>query len=131
MVTFHRRTPSDEQIYRETPVSDAQSGAGAHKDHQFKILCYIRPVPLLLAVRVRQIVAEFQVFIAPDSMFSPTRVLLGNTNAVTHLQSYLVEVIQPVLRLSLLHWLEDLLVLHRIVSDLLESIRELFAQCAT
>jgi hypothetical protein len=51
---------------------------------------------------------ECQSFITPDGVYSPTRVLHGTTNAVTHMQSVLQEVLLPLAE-HLLEWLDDLL----------------------
>ena len=70
-----------------------------------------------------------QSFITPDGIYSPTRVLHGTTNAVTHLQSSLAAVLPPELRRQLLCWLDDALIHDATISGLLKSIRRFFALC--
>ena len=71
-----------------------------------------------------------QSFITPDGIFSPTRVLHGTTNAVTHLQSCYAEVIPSTVKPQSLSWLDDILLHHKTVSGLLGAIEEFFKMCA-
>jgi hypothetical protein len=50
---------------------------------------------------------ECQSFLTPDGVFTPTRVLHGNSNAVMHLQASLQGILTP-LEKQLLYWLDDL-----------------------
>lgn len=70
-----------------------------------------------------------QTFITPDGLYSPTRVLHGTTNAVTHLQSCLTEILPETLVGAVLHWLDDILAHGETVNDLLEAVEQLLKLC--
>lgn len=72
---------------------------------------------------------ECQSFVTPDGIFSPTRVMHGTTNAVTHLQSSISGIIPDDLKDHLLVWLDDVLLYAATVDELLASIRSFFALC--
>jgi transposase InsO family protein len=72
---------------------------------------------------------QLQSFITPDGIYTPTRVLHGTTNAVTHLQSSLAEAVPPTLRQFLLHWLDDVLLHHSTVEGLLDAVRQFLLLC--
>lgn len=57
---------------------------------------------------------ECQFFITPDGLFTPTRVLHGTANAVTHLQSPFPSIIPEELKENVLSWLDDILILLRL-----------------
>lgn len=65
---------------------------------------------------------EFQSFITPDGVFTPTRVLHGQTNATFYFQSTICELCLPI-RDNLLQWLDDLLFIAR----LRENYSKIFA----
>jgi Reverse transcriptase (RNA-dependent DNA polymerase)/RNase H-like domain found in reverse transcriptase len=68
---------------------------------------------------------ECQSFITPDGVFSPTRVLHGTTNAVSHMQAVLQEILLPSVE-QILAWLDDIL-LHAVTElELLTHFRALF-----
>ena len=71
---------------------------------------------------------ECQSFITPDGVFTPTRVLHGQTNAVFFFQSTLSELCLS-LRDVILQWLDDLLFHCRDEYHLLHSLREFFRIC--
>ena len=71
---------------------------------------------------------ECQSFITPDGVFTPTRVLHGTTNAVTHMQAVLSEVFLP-LHGHLLAWLDDLLLYAAHSNDLLGYLQKFFELC--
>ena len=71
-----------------------------------------------------------QSFITPEGIFSPTRVLHGTTNAVTHLQSALAEVIPRNLKGKLLAWLDDLLLHAQTESGLIDTVEQMLQFCA-
>jgi Reverse transcriptase (RNA-dependent DNA polymerase) len=71
---------------------------------------------------------EFQSFVTPDGVFTPTRVLHGTTNAVTHMQAVLSEVFLP-LHDHLLAWIDDLLLHAAHSTDSLGYLQEFFALC--
>jgi hypothetical protein len=71
---------------------------------------------------------ECQSFITPDGVYSPTRVLHGTTNAVTHMQSVLQGVFDP-LAAHLLAWLDDLLLHASSAAHLLDYLRIFFTLC--
>ena len=73
---------------------------------------------------------ELQSFTTPDGFYSPTRVLHGTTNAVTHLQSSLAEIVPSSMLATILYWFDDILLHHSTVTDLLKAIGELFKLCA-
>jgi len=74
---------------------------------------------------------HLQSFITPDGIYSPTRVLHGTTNAVTHLQSALAEILPNGIAKQLLLWLDDMLLHNTTIHGLLQDIRELLALCAS
>jgi hypothetical protein len=71
---------------------------------------------------------ECQSFITPDGVYSPTRVLHGTTNAVTHMQSVLQEVLLPLAE-HLLAWLDDLLLHASSIENLFGYLRTFFGLC--
>jgi len=73
---------------------------------------------------------ELQSFVTPDGVFTPTRVLHGTSNAVTHLQSALVGILPSKLRQHLLFWLDDILLHHSTADGLLNCIQDLFNVCS-
>ena len=72
---------------------------------------------------------SLQSFITPDGIYCPTRVLHGTTNAVTHLQSSLAEIIPDDLKDNILRWLDDILLHNRTVKGLLQPIRTFLGVC--
>jgi Reverse transcriptase (RNA-dependent DNA polymerase)/RNase H-like domain found in reverse transcriptase len=71
---------------------------------------------------------ECQSFITPDGIYSPTRVLHGTRNAVSHMQSSLQGILHP-LKGQLLAWLDDLLLHAADEASLLCHLRMLFQIC--
>jgi RNase H-like domain found in reverse transcriptase/Reverse transcriptase (RNA-dependent DNA polymerase)/Integrase core domain/Integrase zinc binding domain len=71
---------------------------------------------------------ECQSFITPDGVFTPTRVLHGTTNAVTHMQAVLSEVFSS-LNTHILAWLDDLLLHAASPGELLVYLRRFFNLC--
>jgi RNase H-like domain found in reverse transcriptase/Reverse transcriptase (RNA-dependent DNA polymerase) len=71
---------------------------------------------------------ECQSFITPNGVYSPTRVLHGTTNAVTHLQAVLQEAFVS-LEDNLFAWLDDLLLHAESIRHLLVHLRALFSLC--
>lgn len=73
---------------------------------------------------------ECQSIITPDGIFSPTRVLHGSTNAVTHMRSAMQEVMPTDLAQQLLYWVDDFLLHASSVSDLIRYLEKFFKVCA-
>jgi len=71
---------------------------------------------------------ECQSFITPDGVFTPTRVLHGQTNATAHFQAAIQKVCLP-LRDKLLQWIDDLLFHCKSASELLSVLRLFFSLC--
>jgi hypothetical protein len=71
---------------------------------------------------------ECQYFITPDGVLSPTRVLHGTTNSVTHLQAVFHEAFGS-LAAHLLAWLDDLLLHASSIPCLFEHLRVFFTLC--
>lgn len=69
---------------------------------------------------------ECQSFIAYDGVFTPTRVLHGTINAVTYLQSTLAAVLPRDILDNVLYWLDDVLVHHKTIEGLLDTLERLF-----
>lgn len=65
---------------------------------------------------------EFQYFITPDSVYSPTRVLQSSINSVEHLQAALATILKAVLTKKLLTWLENILLYEKNTTRLLDTI---------
>lgn len=72
---------------------------------------------------------ECQSFITPDGVYSPTRVLHGTTNAVTHLQSSLTLTIPDKLKPNILLWLDDCLLHSPSVEHFLQCVRSFLSYC--
>ena len=72
---------------------------------------------------------QCQSFIAPDGVFSPTRVMHGQTNAVSYLQSSF-QLLTEGIRKRLLQWLDDILLHCRSASELLHVLRDFFGYVA-
>jgi transposase InsO family protein len=70
-----------------------------------------------------------QSFVTPDGIYTPTRVLHGTTNAVTHLQSALAEIIPDDLRPNLLYWLDDILIHAPAANLFIQAIEKFFSLC--
>lgn len=71
---------------------------------------------------------ECQSFITTDGVFTPTRVLHGQTNATAYVQSTIQELTVS-LRDKLLQWLDDLLFHCPGTEELMASLREFFEIC--
>ena len=71
---------------------------------------------------------ECQSFISPDGVFTPTRVMHGQTNAVCYLQSSF-QLVTKSIRDSLLQWLDDMLIHCRSPDQLLQVLRTFFLIC--
>jgi hypothetical protein len=71
---------------------------------------------------------ECQSFITPDGICSPTRALHGTRNAVSHMQSSLQEILEP-LRAQVLAWLDDILLHAATEASLLTYLRVPFQLC--
>lgn len=81
--------------------------------------CYWK---LLLALKSQ----ECQSIITPDSVFTPSPVLRGTTNAVTHVQSSLDAIIPDELMANILLWQDHILLYVPSEEELLTSIQLLF-----
>lgn len=73
---------------------------------------------------------EFQSFIIPDGIYTPTRVLHGTKNAVTHLQPGLESIIPDDPNANMLSCLDDILLYAPSVEGLMQSDRSFFCLCA-
>ena len=71
---------------------------------------------------------ECQSFITPDDVYTPTRVLQGQRNAVTYCQSTMQQICQEIID-RLLGWLDDMLFYARTIDGLLETLRLFFLIC--
>ena len=71
---------------------------------------------------------ECQSFICPDGVFTPTRVLHGQVNAVAYFQSSIQNVFMP-LRDALLQWLDDILAHACSASELMDTLETFFSLC--
>ena len=71
---------------------------------------------------------ECQSFITQDGVYTPTRVLQGQTNAVPYFQSAVSNIIKP-LRDRILQWLDDLLMHCPTPQDLLTTLESFFQLC--
>lgn len=69
---------------------------------------------------------EFQFFVTPDGIFTPTRVLHGTTNSVAQMQLAIQHTLPPAIRPHLPQWLDGLLLYASNITDLLNCIRLLF-----
>ena len=72
---------------------------------------------------------ECQSFITPFGIYTPTRVMHGTTNAVTHLQSSLTSIIPEDLQCNILIWLDDILLHAENTERLLMAIQKFFGLC--
>lgn len=73
---------------------------------------------------------ECQSFITPDGVFTPTRVLHGQSNATAYVQST-VQSLCTSIRDEILQWLDDILFHCRTARNLLTALREFFKICRT
>jgi Reverse transcriptase (RNA-dependent DNA polymerase) len=74
---------------------------------------------------------EFQSFICPDSIFSPTRVMQGNANATGHFQSVFDNLlVGTALDSKVLRWLDDFLAHSDFESAHLVLLHDCFSLCA-
>ena len=79
-------------------------------------------------LKLDEVSQECQPIITPDGIYSPTRVLHGTRNALSHMQSELQGILGPLAE-QILAWLDDLL-LHAIDEDsLLHYLRIFFQIC--
>lgn len=72
---------------------------------------------------------DCQSLLTPDGIFTPTRVLHGTTNAVTHLQSSLAAIIPEDLKSNILIWLDDILLFAPTFNELHQSMQCFFRLC--
>lgn len=73
---------------------------------------------------------ESQSFVIPDGIFTPKRVLHCTTNAVTNLQSWFQEIIQPSLKKNDLYWLDGVIMYGSSLTELIAVINISFAICS-
>ena len=71
---------------------------------------------------------ECQSFITPDGVYTPTRVLQGQRNAVTYCQSTMQSICQEIIE-RLLGWLDDMLFFSKTIEELLQTLRLFFIIC--
>jgi hypothetical protein len=71
---------------------------------------------------------DFQLFITPDEVYTPTHVLHETRNATQRLQSVLV-VIMDDIKSNIKVWLDDCLLHTKTQDELLETLNFLFKQC--
>jgi Reverse transcriptase (RNA-dependent DNA polymerase)/RNase H-like domain found in reverse transcriptase len=71
---------------------------------------------------------ECQSFITPDGIYTPTRVLHGTRNAVSHIQACIQGILEPLSK-SLLVWLDGLLVHATGEKALLDLLRKFLEIC--
>ena len=71
---------------------------------------------------------ECQSFITPDGVYTPTRVMHGQRNAVAYCQSSVQQICSDILE-SLLQWLDDLLFHAKDAGELLDALEKFFAIC--
>lgn len=71
---------------------------------------------------------ECQSFITPDGVFTPTRVMQGQTNAVFFFQSTIQSLCLTILDL-ILQWLDDLLFHAKTPRMLLDALKKIFSIC--
>ena len=71
---------------------------------------------------------ECQSFITPEGVFTPTRVLHGQTNATFYFQSTISKICHP-LRKNILQWLDDLLIHAETPEKLLDILGNFFEIC--
>jgi hypothetical protein len=73
---------------------------------------------------------ECQTFVIPGGTWTPRRVLHGNSNAVAHLQSSMVFMLQP-MGGRVMAWLDDLLASSADEQELLKVHHQFFELCRT
>lgn len=73
---------------------------------------------------------KWQSSLAPDDVYTPTRIFNGTTNAVIHLQTFLTMNLAPELKEHTQLWVGDYLFLGSTVDTLLKHIRLFLAFCA-
>jgi len=71
---------------------------------------------------------ECQSFVTPDGVFTPTRVMQGQTNAVSFFQSSLQGIFVSI-REKMLQWIDDMLMHCKSIRELMDTIAQLFALC--
>jgi Reverse transcriptase (RNA-dependent DNA polymerase) len=72
---------------------------------------------------------EFQSFITPDGVYTPKRVLHGTRNAMQHLQSILVVMMDDI-KANIKVWLDDCLLHAKNEVDLITTLKFFFEKCA-
>lgn len=72
---------------------------------------------------------ELYTIMTTFGMFSPTRVLMGQTNAVAFCQATMEEIFEPLLNHEVLMWLDDVLGHASTVVQLMKILDRVLAQC--
>ena len=72
---------------------------------------------------------ECQRFLCPDGVYTPTRVLHGQCNAVAFIQSTLSDICDESLSKELLRWLDDVLAHSKDPDHLMQVLKKLFKLC--
>ncbi|KAH9114827.1 hypothetical protein LEN26_013016 [Aphanomyces euteiches] len=73
---------------------------------------------------------EFFSFMTPFGVYTPTRVLMGQTDAVAYCQSVVHQIFGELLFRGLLAWLDDLLGSAKSVASLFDLLDQVLATCA-
>jgi transposase InsO family protein len=71
---------------------------------------------------------DAQTFMTPEGVFTPTRLLMGNTNSVAGFQAGMQEVLGELLYTECLLWIDDVLSYWKDIDGLLEGLTKLFAR---
>lgn len=89
-----------------------------------------RFVAWILAVRAGERCPGTAIFSSTERNLLPTRVIHCATNAVTHPQSSLADILPTGMLATILYWLDDIMLHHSTVPGSLKAMGELFELCA-
>jgi len=109
------------------PMPDLESSLGRLKNQ--KVFALIDLCQVYWQLPLHENSQECQSFITPDGMFSPTRVMHGQPNAVSYCQSSIQLMCKHMLD-KFLQWLDDLLFFATTADELLTSLEAFFEVCA-
>jgi len=72
---------------------------------------------------------EYFSFMTHNKVYTPTRLVQGDTGAVEYFQRQMMKVFQPLLNKQLLIWLDDLLLYSSTIEEMYQGITSLFKLC--
>ncbi|KAH9109321.1 hypothetical protein AeMF1_015598 [Aphanomyces euteiches] len=116
-------------VHGVNAVADAQSRGRDGRPQGLEGLFHARLDEGVLAIPLHPESQEYYSFMAPIGVVTPTRVLMGQSDAVAYCQGVVDELFGEMIMHGLLGWLDDLLGYARTASDLMDLLKRVLAIC--